>query len=164
MKRAILTILGTVSGLVLLLSFKTHPASSTGTGAAATAPTPTATEDSGSGSSSASPGTSSGSAGKSTSKSGGSSTRTVTGNSIDTRWGPVQLRVTLKDGKITKIETLRIPDENPRDQEINSFAVPQLNQEALSAQSAQIDTVSGATVTSEGYIQSLQSALDKAGR
>jgi uncharacterized protein with FMN-binding domain len=52
---------------------------------------------------------------------------------------------------------------DPRDQEINSYAIPQLNSEAVSAGSAQIDTVSGATYTSEGYITSLQSALDKAG-
>ena len=88
---------------------------------------------------------------------------TVTGDTIDTRWGPVQVRVTLKSGKITKVETVKVPDGNPRDQEINSFAVPQLNQEALAAQNAKIDTVSGATVTSDGYIRSLQSALDKAG-
>jgi uncharacterized protein with FMN-binding domain len=61
------------------------------------------------------------------------------------------------------VETVQLPDSNPRDIEINSSAVPILTQEALAAQSAQIDTVSGATYTSEGYTQSLQSALDKAG-
>ena len=55
------------------------------------------------------------------------------------------------------------PEDNPRDEEISGFAIPQLTQEALAAQSARIDTVSGATYTSEGYLQSLQSALDKAG-
>jgi uncharacterized protein with FMN-binding domain len=159
MKRAILAIVGTVAGLVLLLSFKTHPASSSGTAAG------TGTTGSGGGDSAApapSAGASSGTTG--TGKTATSTTRTVTGSTIDTRWGPVQVRVTLKSGKITKVETVQVPDGNPRDREINSFAVPQLNQETLSAQSAQIDAVSGATVTSEGYIQSLQSALDKAGK
>ncbi|MCO6010020.1 FMN-binding protein [Actinoallomurus purpureus] len=154
MKRAILAIVGTVAGLVLLLSFKTHSASSSGTAAG--------TGTTGSGGDSAAPAPSAGTTG--TGKTATSTTRTVTGSTIDTRWGPVQVRVTLKSGKITKVETVQVPDGNPRDREINTFAVPQLNQETLSAQSAQIDTVSGATYTSEGYIQSLQSALDKAGK
>jgi uncharacterized protein with FMN-binding domain len=161
MKRAILAIVGTVGGLVLLLTFKTHPASSSGIGGGvagagtdggAAAPAP-----------SASTGESSGSrAAAGTGKTTKSTTRTVTGDTIDTRWGPVQVEVTLTNGKITKVRALQLPNENARDQEIDSFAVPQLYQETLSAQSAQIDTVSGATYTSEGYIQSLQSALDKA--
>jgi uncharacterized protein with FMN-binding domain len=146
MKRVILAIAGTVSGLVLLLGFKTHPAAGTGSGAGAGAVAPEPT---------------SGSTGGTTKPSG---TRTVTGDTIDTRWGPVQVQVTLNGGKITKVQALRLPDGNPRDLEINDFAVPQLDQEALAAQSARIDAVSGATYTSEGYTQSLQSALDKAGR
>jgi uncharacterized protein with FMN-binding domain len=55
------------------------------------------------------------------------------------------------------------PDETPRSKDINSTAIPKLNQETLRAQSADIDTVSGATYTSEGYRQSLQSALDRVG-
>jgi uncharacterized protein with FMN-binding domain len=157
MKRAILAIVGTAAGLVLLLSFKTHPASSSGTAAGAGTGTSTG-GDTAAPAPSASSSKSSGSG-----KSGGSTTRTVTGDTIDTRWGPVQVRVTLNSGKITKVETVQVPDGNPRDQEINSFAVPQLNQETLAAQNAHIDTVSGATVTSDGYIRSLQSALDKAG-
>lgn len=58
---------------------------------------------------------------------------------------------------------LQYPSDNPKDQEINSYALPTLNQEAISAQSAEIDAVSGATFTSDGYINSLQSAIDKAG-
>lgn len=58
---------------------------------------------------------------------------------------------------------LEYPTDSPRDQEINSYALPELNQEAISAQSAKIDVVSGATYSSDGYMQSLQSALDKAG-
>ena len=69
----------------------------------------------------------------------------------------------MANGKITSAEAVDYPANDPRDQEINSYAIPQLNSEALAASSAQIDTVSGATYTSEGYVTSLQSALDKAG-
>ena len=68
----------------------------------------------------------------------------------------------MKNGKITAAQAVVFPQENPRDQEINSYAVPQLNSEAVQAQSGTIDAVSGATVTSGGYIQSLQSAVDQA--
>jgi uncharacterized protein with FMN-binding domain len=149
-KRAILAIVGTISGLVLLLGFKTHPdgqaAGVTGTGSGTGAGS-TATR---------SPGTT-------TTAGGTSGTRTLRGGTIDTRWGPVQVEVTLAGGKITKVTALRLPDGNPRDREINDYAVPQLTRETLSAQSARIDAVSGATYTSEGYIRSLQSALDQAG-
>ncbi|WP_449350146.1 FMN-binding protein [Streptomyces shaanxiensis] len=87
-------------------------------------------------------------------------TRTVTGDSVQTRWGPVQVRVTVKDGRLTDVTAVAYPTDNPRDQEINSYALPRLRTEALTAQSADIDTVSGATYTSDGYRQSLQSALD----
>ena len=90
-------------------------------------------------------------------------TRTVTGDTIQTRWGPVQVEVTIKNGKLTDVTAVTYPTDNPRDQEINSYAIPQLRTEALQAQSADIDTVSGATYTSDGYRQSLQSALDSVG-
>lgn len=90
-------------------------------------------------------------------------TKTVTGDAADTRYGPVQLAVTFNGKKITQIQVLEYPTETGRDQEINSYAIPQLNQQAMSAQSANIDGVSGATYTSQGYQQSLQSAIDKAG-
>jgi len=92
-----------------------------------------------------------------------STTKTITGDAADTRYGPVQLSVTFSGKKITQIQVLQYPTETGRDQEINSYAIPQLNQQAMSAQSANIDGVSGATYTSEGYQQSLQSAIDKAG-
>jgi uncharacterized protein with FMN-binding domain len=81
---------------------------------------------------------------------------------VQTRWGTVQVQITVANGKITKAQAIQYPNENPRDQEINAFAVPQLNAEVVSAQSGSIDAISGATVTSDGYIQSLQSAIDKA--
>ncbi|MEV6236228.1 FMN-binding protein [Lentzea sp. NPDC051838] len=93
-----------------------------------------------------------------------SSGGTVTGPAVDTRWGPVQVRITLDGGKITAVDVPVYPDGNRRDQQINDRALPILVQETLQAQSADIDAVSGATVTSEGYLESLQAALDQAGR
>jgi uncharacterized protein with FMN-binding domain len=72
----------------------------------------------------------------------------------------VQISVT--GGKITAATALQVPQESSRDVRINSQAVPILNQETVQAQNAQIDTVSGATYTSDGYIKSLQSAIDAA--
>ena len=86
----------------------------------------------------------------------------VDGSVAQTRWGPVQVQVTIAGGRITNVTVLRQPNGNRRDQEINASAIPQLNQEVLAAQSAQVDTVGGATVTSDGYVQSLQAALDAA--
>ncbi|MFF7842989.1 FMN-binding protein [Streptomyces ossamyceticus] len=90
-------------------------------------------------------------------------TRTVTGATAQSKYGPVQVRITLVGSRITGAAAVRSPDETPRSNDINSTAIPKLNQETLRAQSADIDTVSGATYTSEGYRQSLQSALDRAG-
>jgi uncharacterized protein with FMN-binding domain len=85
-----------------------------------------------------------------------------TGDTVDTRWGPVQVVIVVKSGKIVGSDVIQIPHDNPRDQEINQVAVPILNQEVLDRQSPSIDGVSGATVTSDGYRQSLQSAFDRA--
>jgi uncharacterized protein with FMN-binding domain len=79
-----------------------------------------------------------------------------------TRWGAVQVEITVSDGKITAAEAVEYPQANARDRQINASALPVLAQEATQAQSADIDAVSGATVTSDGYIQSLQSAIDQA--
>ncbi|MEU0437198.1 FMN-binding protein [Streptomyces sp. NPDC006290] len=88
--------------------------------------------------------------------------RVVTGTVDQTQYGPVQVRLTLTGNKITKAEAVQAPKGGVSDQK-TALAVPKLNQEAVKAGSAQIDTVSGATYTSEGYKKSLQSALDKAG-
>jgi uncharacterized protein with FMN-binding domain len=88
-------------------------------------------------------------------------TKTVTGSAIDTQYGAVQVKLTFTGNTITAVDTVQAPDGNGRDQEINQQALPILQQEVLSSQSANIDTVSGATYTSEGYIQSVQSAIDK---
>jgi uncharacterized protein with FMN-binding domain len=160
MRRVLLAIVSTVASLVLLLGFKTHAVKSAtaATPGSATATIPSTS--SGSNNSGSSSGASS-SGSSSTSNSAGS--KTVTGDSADTRYGPVQVKITVTNGKLTAVQAVDYPTNDPRDQEINSYAIPQLNSEALAAGSAQIDTVSGATYTSEGYVTSLQSALDKAG-
>ena len=115
--------------------------------------------------SSASASAKSSSSSSSTSSSSSSSSKTsgtFTGDAVMTRWGVVQVEITVENGKITKSEAVQYPTDNPRDQEINAYAVPTLNAEAVQAQSASIDAVSGATVTSGGYVQSLQSAIDQA--
>jgi uncharacterized protein with FMN-binding domain len=94
-----------------------------------------------------------------TSVSGG---KTYTGSVAQTRWGPVQVSITVSGGKITDVGVPTYPSNNGRDVEINSYALPILRQETLQKQSADIDAVSGATVTSDGYKESLQSALDAA--
>jgi uncharacterized protein with FMN-binding domain len=87
---------------------------------------------------------------------------TVNGTVAQTRWGPVQVQVIISNGKIADVKVLQYPDGNGRDQEINSYALPELHDQVIAAQSANIDGVSGATVTSRGYTQSLQAALDTA--
>ena len=81
---------------------------------------------------------------------------------MQTQFGPVQVEITVSGGTITRSEVLQVPWGNGRDQEINSRAVPILNSEAVQSQSAQIDMVSGASFTSNGYATSLQSAIDRA--
>jgi uncharacterized protein with FMN-binding domain len=87
----------------------------------------------------------------------------IQGDVADTRWGPVEVEITVAQGKITNVSVLQYPNGNGRDQQINAYALPVLVDETTAKQSAAIDMVSGATVTSDGYIRSLQSALDKAG-
>jgi uncharacterized protein with FMN-binding domain len=103
-----------------------------------------------------------GSAGATGGSLAGTSGGSFTGDAVDTRWGPVQVEITVRGGKVVSAKTVQVPANNGRDVEINDYAVPILNQEAVQAGSADIDAVSGATVTSDGYISSLQSALDKA--
>ena len=86
----------------------------------------------------------------------------VNGSPGDTPFGPVQVQLTIKAGKIVSATAIVFPQGSGRDQEINSYAIPILQQETVAAQSAQIDAVSGASYTSAGYQQSLQSALDAA--
>lgn len=89
--------------------------------------------------------------------------RTFTGATAQTKYGPVQVRITLTGRRITGAAAVRSPDGSTRSRDISSTAIAKLDQETLAAQNADIDTVSGATYTSAGYITSLQSALDRAG-
>ena len=91
-----------------------------------------------------------------------SATASYTGTAIQTRYGVVQVQVTIANGKLTGVTTLQAPSGNPHSSSISAAAAPVLASEALTAQSATIDTVSGATFTSQGYLASLQSALDQA--
>ena len=152
MKRIVLWGLSTLTVLVLLLSYHTSTSSRVPLGSESSVVAQAGTGSSGSS------GSDSGSSGSSS-----SSSKTVDGDAVQTQWGPVQVSVTVAGGKVTEVTVLQQPDGNGRDQQINSYALPILRQEALSAQSANIDMVSGATVTSQGYVSSLQSALDKAG-
>jgi uncharacterized protein with FMN-binding domain len=89
---------------------------------------------------------------------------TFLGSSVRTAYGPVQVKITYAGGRVTSVVAVRLPSGNSRDAEINNYAVPILIRETLTAQSANINAVSGATYTSDGYVQSLQSALDAAHR
>jgi len=89
--------------------------------------------------------------------------QSVAGDAIATRYGDVQVRVTVSGGRLVDVQAVQLPSDRARSQAISSDAGPLLRNEALRAQSARINTVSGATSTSDGYAQSLQSALDRAG-
>lgn len=89
---------------------------------------------------------------------------TVNGPAVDTAYGPVQVQVSLRGGHVVRADATTYPQDTGRSQEINSQAVPMLDAEAVRADSARVDTVSGATFTSGGYQQSLQAALDAAHR
>lgn len=132
-RRAPIVIAGTVAGLAAVLSFKPHEATVTKAVAATSTP---ATSD-----------------GKDT----------FTGGAISTRYGTAQVKVTIENGKITNIVAVSLPGDEPKSVAISTQAEPTLKQEALTKQSADVDAVTGATITSAGYEASLQSALDKAG-
>jgi uncharacterized protein with FMN-binding domain len=87
---------------------------------------------------------------------------TVTGPVVQTQFGPVQVQVTIANGKIADVTALQLPSDRQRSAYISGIVGPMLQSEALTAQSAQIDLISGATYTSDAYAQSLQAALDQA--
>jgi uncharacterized protein with FMN-binding domain len=84
------------------------------------------------------------------------------GDVVEHDTGPVQVEITVADGEITQVRALQQPDELPRSVEINTEAIPVLNDRALDAQSSHLEFVTGATQTSEAYVTSLQSAIDQA--
>ena len=155
MKRIVLWFMTTLTVVTLLFGYHTSTSSESATGRSSVQ----APADQGS--TSAGTGTTSG-----TTTAPGTAAAapvTVTGSSTDTRWGPVQVEITVANGTVTDVNVVDYPSGNGRDRQINARALPILVQETLDAQSADIDMVSGATVTSEGYLGSLQSALDEAG-
>ncbi|HET8879230.1 MAG TPA: FMN-binding protein [Arthrobacter sp.] len=143
-------------------------AGSTGTGSAkAGIGASTGSQSSGSSapSGSTSAGGSSGQAGSTAgSGSSGSSTAggTFTGDAVQTRFGSVQVQVSVSGGKITDVTALQLTDEDRRSVQISNRAAPLLRAEVLKAQSANVQSISGATVTSSAYLTSLQAALDAA--
>ena len=176
MKKIVYAVLATVTGLVLLFSYRTSldavapVAGGTGTKTTGTTTGSPTTAPSSSGSATTSGSASSGTTSSSgTSSSPGSATTTsglkdgtFTGQAVDTRYGAVQVAITVSGGRITDVSVPQYPNTERRDEEINAQAIPILISETKSAQSAQIDMVSGATFTSDGYTQSLQSAIDQA--
>jgi FMN-binding protein len=140
MRRIVLFVTGTLAGLILLFSYRTSLGGVRPQQGVAAAPGVVAPPAGSSGG-------------------GTGNDLTVNGPVADTAWGPVQVRVTISGGHITDVTAIEYPNGNSRDRVINSYALPQLRSQALQAQSANIDGVSGATVTSDGYIQSLQAAL-----
>jgi hypothetical protein len=154
MRRVILAVTGTIAGLVALLSFKSHSpvlpvASTSGTGGGSSASSAPA--------SSAVPGE------FPTGSVAGSlpaGETAITGHAADTAYGPVQVQLVVKSGKIVKVAILQQPANTIHDIQIGEFAFPRLISETLTAQDAKIDAVSGASYTSAGYISSLQNALD----
>jgi len=168
-KRGAIALVTTATALVLLLSFKTPsealPAGSTGGSpaalaqagppAASLAPAPTPAPADGSGATAAPVATASPGATATTNG-------TIAGSVVQTRYGPVQVRVTIQGGRITDAQAIQLPSDHPRSVELSRYAGSVLRSDVLAAQSAQVDLVSGATYTSVAYLQSLQAALDAA--
>ena len=164
MRRALLTLGGTAAGLAALFSYRTHSAA----GTAVATPEPHPLSASLTPSALPSPSDSlaapkaSPSARKSpkpaTSPAPAATAKTYTGPDENTQYGPIDVQITVKSGKITSAADVAQPDDS-----IAQNAVAKLNAEVVSAQSADVQAVSGATYTSDGYLKSLQSAVDQAG-
>ncbi len=153
-KRATLSIVFTAAALVLLLNFRTPAVAGIGLAGQ--------TGANGGYHGAANPGA--GTAGSASAGGGvtGTSSGTITGPSVDTPFGALQVAVVLSNGKITDVQVLAYPSSHGRSVAINQYALPVLRQEVLQAQSANVNAVSGATYTSQAYMQSLQAALDQA--
>ncbi|MEO8555033.1 MAG: FMN-binding protein [Actinomycetota bacterium] len=155
MRRVVLVFMSTITTVMLLLGYHTSTNSTFLASSrmvqtpAATDPAPSSRASSGGGSSSAK-------------SSPAAAAVSYTGGVADTRWGPVQVQITVRGGKITRSRAVQYPQGTNVDAQINSYALPILDQEVVQKQSVSIDAISGATVTSDGYLQSLQSAIDQA--
>ena len=163
MRRVILAVTGTIAGLVALLSFKSHvpsaPVAATVGGSGGTAASsPSSSSSSGGGQTEVVPGAfPQGSIAKNLPP----GETAVDGKVASTAYGPVQIQLIKKNSAIVKVAVLVQPTNTLHDIQIGEFAFPKLISETLAAQNGKIDAVSGATYTSAGYIQSLQSALDQ---
>jgi uncharacterized protein with FMN-binding domain len=159
MRRALPVLLATIVGLILLASFHTSSPSATATAPRLGAPPATVAPSS----------VAAGAAPPPRSSSSTDTTvapkhsRTIVGQTVDNRYGPVQVRIAVDGSNLTDVTALQLPGDRPHSARLSQEAGPVLRSEALQAQSARIDVVSGATFTSESYAQSLQSALDQAG-
>lgn len=168
MKRVIFSVTATVVGIVALLEFKSaSPVATSAAGLPSAGVAASAT--SGSATSTAAPPdpststTTPSTSKKSPSTSASSTARTYVGSAEQDQYGVVQVKVTVANKKITNVAFVQLTAFDGRSQQINSGAAPILLQETLQAQSSKINSVSGASYTSASYVQSLQSALDKAG-
>ncbi len=173
MKRAIAGTLGTVLGIIMLLSFKstTPKSNSSGdvislgaSGPAAASPTSSPNTALTPAPKTATPTTRPTAAPTTTAKPTPvtPTNKSYLGSTVQTNYGPVQIRITYSAGRISGVAAVQLPSGRSRDDEINNYAVPILEHETIAAQSANIDSVSGASYTSAGYITSLQSAIDAA--
>jgi uncharacterized protein with FMN-binding domain len=153
-------ITATVVGLIGVLEFHARPSAITvatipAAGAAAASPTGSAPPQGSSGTAASS---------KTKPKAKASSTRTAVGPQVNYSWGTLSVSVTVSGTKVTKVGIASLDDYgNPRSQSIDQYSIPQLEQQAVAAQSANIQGVSGASYTSAGFKQSLQAALQQLG-
>ena len=159
-RRAAMALVTTVTALLLLLRFDPGTGPSAQLASATTAPADPAASDPGT--AATDPGTAAATGSGSSTAGATTASTQVSGDAVATRFGTVQVQVTIDGGKLVDITALQLPSGG-RDSQVSAYAEPILRSEALQAGSAGIDTVSGATYTSMGYIQSLQSALDTAG-
>ena len=161
MRRIVIATGTTASAVALLLTYPTSTNRSVGTtglaglGSSTAAPAAAPAAQ-------AAPATGGAGTGAGTGAAAGAAAGTFKGSIVQTQFGPVQVEIVVQNGKITSATAIKYPSANQRDVLIANYAVPTLNAEAVQAQSANISMVSGATYTSDGYLQSLQSAIDKA--
>lgn len=153
MKRALIAVAGTIAGVAWLISYRVTP-----THVAAVSPSETPSPEAASPPSAASPAP----VAAAPSPTPGAGDGTYTGAAEPNFYGTVQVKVTIKNGRISDVQPLQLPNDRARSAYISQVAGPMLRSEVLQAQSAQIDVISGATYTSEGYAQSVATALSKA--
>lgn len=151
MRRIIFAIGATLSGIVLLFSWPTSTNQQVSSAGGTAVATGSSTGSTGSGT------------GTDTSTSAAATTATYDGAAASTRYGDVQVQITVTDGVVADATALAYPGGDRHNQQINAYAIPILEAATVKAQSANLDMVSGATVTSRGYVASLQDALDQAG-